>query len=93
MCPSQVTPPPPPPLDCQPTPVVGREGQLEAESCGLGMRLISISKGHCSEEVGELHRQLEQARKESSVAPRDRGGGETRGTLVGRGKDDTAWCN
>ena len=29
-------------------------------------------KGHCSEEVGELHRQLEQARKESSVAPRDR---------------------
>jgi hypothetical protein len=36
------------------------------------MRLISISKGHCSEEVGELHRQLEQARRESSVAPRGR---------------------
>ena len=70
LCHSQV--PPPPPLDCQPTPVVGREGQLEAESCGLGMRLISISKGHCSEEVGELHRQLEQARRESSVAPRGR---------------------
>ena len=71
LCHSQVTPPPPNP-GMSANHCCWQGGPDGGEELWAGHEAALHPKGHCSEEVGELHRQLEQARKESSVAPRDR---------------------